>query len=153
MEQKQQIQKIIRDFFKQMTYNEEPENFKIEEEIVSFNLTTEMPQILIGRSGQMLFIVQQVLARILNKRLDKKFIIDFDVNDYKKNKISYLKEIAENIADEAVLNKKEKFLPAMTPYERRIIHLALSERSDVTTESRGEEPDRRIVIKPAIINY
>jgi len=36
----------------------------------------------------------------------------------------------------------------MSSYERRIIHLALSERDDVKTESIGEEPKRRVVIKP-----
>jgi len=56
--------------------------------------------------------------------------------------------MARGLADEVVLTKKEKILPAMPAYERRIIHLELASRSDVTTESIGKEPDRQIVIRP-----
>jgi spoIIIJ-associated protein len=46
------------------------------------------------------------------------------------------------------LYKKEKELRSMSAYERRIIHMELKERSDVKTESIGQDPDRRIIIKP-----
>ena len=75
------------------------------------------------------------------------FYIDLDINDYKKKKIEYLKETARAVADEVALTKKEKYLPSMPPYERRIIHMELASRSDVTTESIGQEPERKIVIR------
>ncbi|RLC39293.1 MAG: hypothetical protein DRH33_03225, partial [Candidatus Nealsonbacteria bacterium] len=71
-----------------------------------------------------------------------------DINQYKKNKIEYLNDLAKSTADEVALSKKEKILPPMPSYERRIIHLTLAEREDVQTESQGEEPERRVVIKP-----
>ncbi|PJA84129.1 MAG: hypothetical protein CO145_02195, partial [Candidatus Nealsonbacteria bacterium CG_4_9_14_3_um_filter_37_13] len=69
-------------------------------------------------------------------------------NGYKKKKLDYLKELARSLADEVALTKKEKNLPPMAAYERRIIHLELAGRSDVTTESIGEEPERRVVVRP-----
>ena len=71
-----------------------------------------------------------------------------DVNDYKKKKVEYLIELAHSVADEVSLTKKEKVLDSMQAYERRIIHLELADRSDVVTESIGQEPERRIVVRP-----
>ena len=57
--------------------------------------------------------------------------------------------MAISAADDVALTKKEKQLPPMTAYERRIIHLELaSARPDVVTESIGQEPERRVAIKP-----
>ena len=76
------------------------------------------------------------------------FYIDLDINDYKKKKKDYLKELACSIANEVALSKKQKELPPMSAYERRIIHLELAERQDVSTESIGQEPERKVIITP-----
>ena len=59
-----------------------------------------------------------------------------------------MRETANSVADEVALTKKEKELAPMPAYERRVIHLELADRKDVTTESIGEEPKRRVVIRP-----
>jgi spoIIIJ-associated protein len=84
----------------------------------------------------------------LKKKITEEFYIDLDVNDYKKKKIEYLKEMAKSGADEVSLTKIEKQLAPMPAYERRIVHLELLNRNDVIGESIGEDPSRRIVIKP-----
>jgi spoIIIJ-associated protein len=71
----------------------------------------------------------------------------FDINDYQKNKAQYLKELARTTADEVALFKKDKELPAMTPGERRIVHVELAGRQDVVSESIGEGTERRVVVK------
>jgi len=118
------------------------------DETIHINLETEEPQILIGEGGKTLSEIQHLLKAILRKKIQEVFYIDLDINNYKKKKTEYLKEMARNAADEVSLIKKEKILPPMPAYERRIIHLELSNRSDVTTESTGEEPERKVVIKP-----
>ena len=70
------------------------------------------------------------------------------MNHYKEKKIKYLRELARSIANEVSLSKKEMALEPMPAYERRVIHMELAGRSDVTTESIGEEPERKVVIKP-----
>ena len=134
-------------FFEKMNFEIEIGIKENEENIVSVNLKTEEPQILIGKDGQTLMDIQHLLKRILRKNLEQVFI-DFDINEYKKKKREYLKELAQNSADEVVLTKKEKTLNPMSSYERRIIHIELSGRNDVETESIGEEMERRVVIKP-----
>jgi len=118
------------------------------DQTVPINLKTEEPQILIGEGGQTLTEIQHLLKAILKRKIEENFYIDLDINDYKKKKKEYLKELARSAADEVTLTKKEKILPPMPAYERRIIHLELAERNDVTSESIGKEPERRVVIRP-----
>ena len=92
--------------------------------------------------------IQHLLKAILKRKVKENFYIDLDISGYKKKKIEYLKELAKTAADEVSLSKREKWLPSMSPYERRIIHLELSSRNDVTTESIGQEPERKVVVKP-----
>jgi len=121
---------------------------KENKEAVELNVKIEEPQILIGQGGQTLFEIQRLLRMLLNKKLQKAFYLNLDINDYKKNKTEYLKDMARETSNEALLNKTEKILPPMPAYERRIIHAELSKRTDISTESRGEGEDRHIVIIP-----
>ena len=59
-----------------------------------------------------------------------------------------LKDLARQAADEVVLINQQKALFAMSPYERRVVHMELAKRLDIATESVGNDPNRRIVIKP-----
>jgi len=117
-------------------------------EIVELDIKSEEPQILIGQGGQTLFEIQRLLRIILNKKMNDVFYLNLDINGYKKKKTEYLRNFAKDMANEAVLEKKEKSFSPMMAYERRIVHLELSKRTDVLTESRGEGPNRHIVIKP-----
>ena len=143
----EKIKKETERFFEKMNFEMEIGIKENQENIISVSLKTEEPQILIGKDGQTLMDIQHLLKRILRKDLEQVFI-DFDVNEYKKKKREYLKELAQSSADEVVLSKKEKTLNPMSSYERRIIHIELSGRNDVKTESIGEEMERRVVIKP-----
>jgi len=143
-----EIEKIIQDFFKKMSFEVEVEILPIQDKTIPIRLKTEEPKILIGQNGQTLSEIQHLLRAILNHQASEQFYIDLDINDYKKKKIAYLKETAKELADEVALTRREKILFPMSAYERRIIHLELAGRNDITTESVGEEPERRIVIKP-----
>ncbi len=154
-----EIKKITEEFFEKTTFPVEIEILPEKDETLPINLKTEIPQILIGEGGQTLSEIQHLLKAILKKKIAAKgelspdgrkenFYIDLDINNYKKKKIEYLKELANSSADEVALTKKEKTLMPMPAYERRIIHMELSNRSDVITESSGEEPERKVVIKP-----
>ena len=145
---KEKIKKIAEEFFEKMCFEVEFEVGPIKENTVSLDLKTEEPQILIGEHGLTLAEIQRVLGKILRKKTGEQIFLDLDVNQYKKNKIEYLQDLARSAADEAALIKKEKILSPMSSYERRIIHLELSPREDVETESIGQEPERRVIIRP-----
>ncbi|XOB42756.1 MAG: protein jag [Candidatus Nealsonbacteria bacterium] len=142
------IKQITKEFFKKTSFDVEIEFLSQQELIIPINLRTDEPKILIGERGQTLGEIQRLLKAILRRRINQDFYIDLDINGYKKRKVEYLKELAKSIADEVSLMKEEKVLPSMPDYERRIIHLELSEREGIATDSVGRDPDRKVIIRP-----
>lgn len=142
------IKQIAKEFFKKTSFDLEIEFLPQQDLIIPINLKTDEPKILIGERGQTLSEIQKLLKAILRRRINQDFYIDLDINGYKKRKVEYLKELAKSIADEVSLMKEEKVLPSMPAYERRIIHLALSEREGIATDSVGRDPYRRVIIRP-----
>jgi len=146
----EKIKKLTEKFFEKMGFEVEIE-ISGKEEVVSINLRPKKPPeaaILIGEKGETLFELQHLLKAILKKKIKGNFYLDLDINDYKKRKIEYLKELALSIAKEVALSGREKELAPMSASERRIIHLELAEKPDITTQSIGKEPYRRIIIRP-----
>ena len=142
------IKEITEEFFLKMGFKVKVEVNSPKEDTISILIESEEAQILIGDKGKTLLEIQHLLRKILQKQINESFYVDLDINRYKEKKIDYLKELARSTADEVSLLKKEKVLPPMPAYERRIIHLELAERKDVTTESIGEKEKRRVVVKP-----
>ncbi len=142
------IKRTVREFFEKTTIPVEIEFLSQQEDTIPIRLKAEEPQILIGERGQTLAEIQHLLKAILKRKIEGPIYIDLDINNYKQKKIEYLKEVARSTADEAVFTKREKILNSMPAYERRIIHMELAERTDVSSESIGEEPDRKVVIRP-----
>jgi len=144
------IKKETEEFFKKTTFEVEINFLPQRELTLPVNLKTAEPQILIGEKGETLSEIQHLLKAILRRKIngEERFYLDLDINDYKKKKNAYLKEMARSLADEVVLTKKEKILSPMTAYERRIVHLELADSPNIVTESVGEEPERSVVIRP-----
>jgi len=145
--QKARIEEEARKFFDQLQLQGDLEVQDLDEEGIRISLMVPEPQLFIGEKGQTLFDIQHILGMILRKRLQQPLRLSLDINDYRKNKESHLREMAREAADEVALIKRPKeFLP-MSPAERRIIHMEVAERSDVASESVGEGSERRVVIK------
>lgn len=146
----EEIKKIIEEFFQKTTFEVKIEFLPQRDLILPIDLKTEEPEILIGQRGQTLAEIQHLLKAILKRKIETKelFYLDIDINDYKKKKLNYLKELAKSTAEEVVLTKKERILPPMPAFERRVIHLELAAYPNITTESLGQEPERRVVVKP-----
>lgn len=144
----EKVKKITREFFKKTTFEVEIEFLPQKDLTIPIRLEAENPQILIGEKGQTLVEIQHLLKAMLKKKIQEDFYIDLDISGYKEKKTEYLKELARSTADEVALMKEEKTFPSMPAYERRIIHMELAERGDVTTESIGREPERKVIIKP-----
>ena len=144
-----QLENFIRDFFKKINIDSGLEFKPVSGGKFFVNLTIDEPQIFIGQKGENLASLQSLLNKMIRKMFNSDFYLDLDINNYKKRREEYLRELAQNTADDVSLTKVEKVLSPMSAYERRIIHLELAERSDVKTESEGEEPNRKVVIKPA----
>jgi spoIIIJ-associated protein len=141
------IEDKIKEFFSKMGFEIDAKVSK-KDDTFKVDIKTNDFQDLIGEKGKTLNEIQHLLNAIFKKEMGEKIFVDVDIEGYKERKIKYLKELAKSVADEVALTKKERILEPMSAYERRIIHLELSLRSDVTTESIGKEPKRRVVIKP-----
>jgi len=144
------IKNKIEEFFGKIGLGVITEKIDKRDGTIFVKLKTDDPKILIGQNGQTLMEIQHLLKVLLRKDRENDFYLDVDINGYKEKKNEYLRELAKSSADEASLAREAKVLPPMPAYDRRIIHLELAERSDIESESVGEEPERRVVIKPKI---
>jgi spoIIIJ-associated protein len=102
---------------------------------------------LVDEHGELLDALQVLGNKALTGRKVEKEI-ELDCAGFKAQRNEALAERARNIAERVRHDKREQLLPAMTPIERRIVHLALQDDADVTTESRGDGFYKRVAIVP-----
>ena len=142
-----EIEKTVEAFFEKMRFSVQVKA-SFDADTLRVDVKSDEPRVLIGEGGRILACIQRLLRSIFQRRFGFDFYFNIDINDYKKKKSLYLQELAEGTADEVALSKQEKELEPMSSYERRVIHLQLAGRTDITTESVGIGPDRRVVVKP-----
>jgi spoIIIJ-associated protein len=100
---------------------------------------------LTDRHGELLDAIQ-VLANkaLVGRKVEKS--IELDCESFKNRRTEDLEQRAREVADRVRKGGREELLPAMSPIERRIVHIALRDDADVTTESRGEGFYKRVAI-------
>jgi spoIIIJ-associated protein len=105
---------------------------------------------MVGRGGETIDALQYLLAQIATRAEGgTRRRVSLDADGYRARRSAALTELAEQAAREALEYGEEIELDAMTPHDRRIVHMALKDRTDVVTRSEGEEPRRRIIVEPA----
>ena len=102
---------------------------------------------LIGYKGKTIESIQSILNSMLQREDEEYGKIFLEINDYKKQKEEKLRKLANKMADNVIKFRKPIRLEPMSAYERLIIHSELANRSDIETESFGEEPRRRVMIR------
>jgi spoIIIJ-associated protein len=103
---------------------------------------------LIGRRGETLSSLQYIVRLICSRRLQRRANVIIDAAGYKTGRSNRLKGLANRMAKQAVQQGRTITLEPMPPNERRIIHLTLRGRADVTTRSVGEGRTRKVTIVP-----
>jgi spoIIIJ-associated protein len=104
--------------------------------------------ILIGRRGQTLAALEYVTKLIVVRRLEAWVPLTIDVGDYKKHRRDSLQKLALYLAEQVKSRRRALPMEPMPADERRIIHLALADHPDVTTQSIGDGDSRKVVILP-----
>lgn len=104
--------------------------------------------ILIGRRGQTLASLQHVVRLIVAHRLQERVPLTVDVESYKQRHMHSLQDMALRLAQRVGDSGRTITLEPMPPGERRVIHLALAGHPQVTTQSVGEDEERKVVIQP-----
>jgi spoIIIJ-associated protein len=101
---------------------------------------------LIGRGGENLVALQQIVSAITSKSVGHTVHVPVDVEGYRKRREDQLREIARRVASRVKTSGQAVTLEPMLAYERRIVHLAVQEQPGIKTESVGMDPNRRVVI-------
>ncbi len=102
---------------------------------------------LIGKRGHTLDSVQYLMNIIFNKGNEESRVkIVLDAQGYREKRYQSLIHLANRMARKAVASRRPIELEPMTTLDRRTIHMALKDRNDVETFSKGTEPMRRVVI-------
>jgi len=113
---------------------------------VALNIDGDDLGVLIGRRGQTLASLQYVVRLIVAEKLKMWVPINVDVAGYKNRRYESLQSLALRLAEQVQRNRRLIMLEPMPADERRIIHLALADHPDITTQSMGEGEMRKVAI-------
>jgi spoIIIJ-associated protein len=102
--------------------------------------------LLIGRRGETLAALQLLVNLIVSHRTRHRMRIIVDAENYRQRREENLRSLAQRVAQQVRSYHRSIALEAMPPHERRIVHIALSDSKDISTESIGEGDERRVVI-------
>ena len=146
------LKEILDEIFKITGEDVEYNIEKIDNQI-NLTITGEKMSHLIGYKGKTIEAFQSLLNSMLQREDEEYAKIFVEINDYKKKKEEKLRRLANKMASNCVKFRRPIKLEPMSAYERLIIHRELADRKDVETESIGEEPRRRVVIKRKYKSY
>lgn len=117
------------------------------ENSISITIFSDNNAILIGKNGKNVSALQLLIRQMVNSNLKEPLSIIIDVGNYKEKRARNIEYLAKKLAREAYKTKTEITMDSMNSYERRLVHSALADDKYVYTESIGEEPNRKVVIK------
>lgn len=112
------------------------------------DITGDDLAVLIGRHGRTLDALQFLISVITVRIIGFRYPIVVDVEGYKSRQRQKLESLARSSAKKAAATHRSVKLRPMTPYERRIIHVALRDDTRVETASEGEGSERHVVVVP-----
>lgn len=123
--------------------------FKEDEEALNFYIENSKDfNMLIGKSGETLDSISYLLNIFTKRNCNVEKRVYLDINGYKVRKEENIRKMAMAFAKKAIKYKKVMRLRPMNAYERRIVHSTIHNMKGVFTVSEGEEPYRKVVIKP-----
>jgi spoIIIJ-associated protein len=113
------------------------------------NLNPRQIELLIGEKGENIDQIQYLANTILNliQEPESQGSYTIELNGYRVRRYQELLEIADRAAEQVRATGQEIEVPSLSSAERRQIHSFLQNSPDLVTESRGQEPDRKLVVK------
>ena len=143
---KEKLEEILNNIFK-ITGEDVQYTIESNDNQINLVITGDEMAHLIGYKGKTIEAFQSLLNSMLQREDEEYAKVFVEINDYKKKKEEKLRKLANKMAANCVKFRRPIRLEPMSAYERHIIHRELADRKDVETESIGEEPRRRVVIK------
>lgn len=144
---KKTAEKKVKDLFEKIGIED---SFSVTEgeESIDIAIDSSDPGMIIGHHGDTLDSLQLITSLLIAKETGEFKRVHLEVGDYKRNRSDYLKNLAEQTKQKVLTEGREIFLPSLKPWERREVHMYLSEDREVTSESVGEGKERTLVVKP-----
>ncbi|HXI60844.1 MAG TPA: RNA-binding cell elongation regulator Jag/EloR [Polyangia bacterium] len=139
--------RILREILERMGIDAEVSAFDDGERVI-LDAHGQESGLVIGKKGATLDALQYLINRIVSKKPGDGPGIVVDAEGYRGRREDSLMDLARRLAEKAVKSGRPVPVEPMSPHDRRIIHVALKEHPEVTTESEGEGLFRRVVIFP-----
>jgi spoIIIJ-associated protein len=103
---------------------------------------------LVGDDGAVLEALQELTRLAVHRQTGNRARLMLDIGGYRARRRAELADYGRSVAEEVARTGEPKTLAAMTPFERKVVHDAVAEAGQ-SSESEGEEPNRRVVVYPA----
>ena len=142
------LKEIIEELLELLEIKPEKLEISQKEDYFTVDMQASDSAALIGYHGDNLSALQLIIRLIAYNKTGQWLRVVLNVNDWREQRQDYLQKMASNLAQKVKFSGQEAQLPLLSPGERRIIHMYLSDHPGVETFSEGEGRDRRLVIKP-----
>ena len=140
----------LNDVFSKMNVGNIDISVKAEENnIIRFALEGDNIGTIIGKRGETLDALQYLVCLVANRLGGDYVRFTINAGNYRERREETLKNMAERTAKRVLKTGRPSALDPMNPYERRIIHAVVTDIEGVFSKSTGEEPNRKVVIKPS----
>lgn len=136
----------LQDILDKMGLDDVSLEISLNEEYATITFVGESIAILIGHHGETLDALQYLTALVCNRIDDDYYRITLDCGNYREKRKESLEVLAQKVALKVKKTGRNQILDPMNPFERRIIHSVVSDVDGVFSKSKGEEPNRRVVI-------
>jgi spoIIIJ-associated protein len=126
-------------------------DIKDDQDRTVLDIQTGDTELVIGRRGVVIDALQHLVNKAVYKdrREDKAKPLVVDAGGFRDKQVERLRGLAQKMAEKALSTKQIVELQPMTPHDRRIVHMAISELfPGLTTRSEGEGEDRHILLIP-----
>lgn len=145
----EQIKSLVAEVLENMGFNGEITVEAGPENVFFVTIQSQDSKLLIGKNGEVLGDFQAILNKLTKRRNIEDAYIDLDVNGYKAEKAQFLKGLAKHYAQQVMSSGQSKEVDGFSAYERRVIHTELKKYAGVVSESKGDPPNRILVVKPS----
>lgn len=118
-----------------------------QDDTITVQIETDDPGIIIGSRGRTITSLQTILSQMIHNARSEWIHVLVDVGDWRTRREEQLRDLAYDLAQEAIETGRQVQAPPLSSFERRIVHLALADHPEVVSESTGVGRDRRLIIR------
>ncbi len=119
---------------------------QVDENTVQCRIVGEHDETVIGPGGRTLDSLQYLLRKMTSSRLPEKMLLDLDAGNFRERRTLELQKLAGELADQVKGDGKTQVIPALNPFERRVVHLVLQEDKGVRSRSVGDGLFKKVLI-------